>query len=176
MSVLTLDDVKSFLGLEADSVDDAKLLEIIDAAEASIVAKCGPLAPTVTVDRVRGGSPYLSLPSTPVVSLTTVTPVGSTALDVSKLYVSDAGIVEFVDGGTFSSRFYDVTYQAGRASCPPDLLRGTLEHVRHMYSSLTGGALRVGQKNAAGATPAGAYLFTWKVESLIAPYVQMGIG
>lgn len=174
MSVLLLQDVKNYLNI-TNTVSDAELQEFIDAAELSIANKCGPLVATSVTKRVRsGGKPALSLPTTPVISLTSVTPVGQTALDVSKLNADEGGAVEYLTGATFGALFYDVVWQAGYATTPLDLLQATKEHVRHLWESQQGGTRRPGSTTQP-APSAAAYAFTWRVNELIAPYLQAGI-
>lgn len=174
MSVLTLSDAKNHLNITVATYD-AELQITINAAEASIVRKCGPLIATAVTYRARGGKTSLLLPTTPVISLTTVTPVNGTALDITKLYAAPSGAVEYLTGGSFATCFFDVVYSAGRTVTPDDLLQAVREHVRHLWDAQRGSARRPGTETMQ-PTPGAAYAFTWKVNELMAPHVQPGIG
>lgn len=187
MSVLTLADAKRHLGKSASvTTDDVELQSVIDAAEAAIGSRTGPLQPTAVTSRVRGQAPNLLLPVTPVISLTSVVAVnGGDTINVADLTVQSSGVVEFIIGwGVAWARFwlpyYDVTYQAGRATCPPDLLFGVKELVRHLWDTQRGRARGPGLDSVgSGAQPAdvvgAAYLLIYRVMESIAPYMQSGI-
>ena len=169
MSVVTLAAAKAYQNITV-STYDAELQLFLDAAEASIVNKCGPLQSTAFTKRVRGGKAFLSLPTTPVLTLTSVTPVGGTALDVSKLNADPAGPIEYLAGGTFTAAFYDVVYTAGRTSLPADLAHAVKEHTRHLWESQQGGTRRPG--TTPGPAPGSEYIFTVRVDELISTYMQ----
>lgn len=180
MAVVTLDEAKAYLNISSTSTtSDAELGEFIDRAVAAIAARCGPLEATEKTSRVRGGWSALALPVRPVVSLTSITPLGEAALTVDDYLVTEGGIVEPEAGGWFGSRWYDVVYQAGRATVPDDLRLGVLEMLRHLWDTQrAGGSRRVGSGSSdstANTIPGAAYLFPFRVEQLIAPHVQVGI-
>lgn len=141
MSVLTLADAKTHLNIGASTSNDAELQTIIDAAEAAITQRVGPLEATATTSRVEGCGRTLILPVTPVISLTSVTPVGGSALTLSDLYLYvERGTVEWATpGGWFVASRYTVVYQAGRAALPKDLLLAIKELVRHLWDPQRGG-------------------------------------
>ncbi|NUR81001.1 MAG: hypothetical protein HOQ21_11220 [Dermatophilaceae bacterium] len=178
MSVLTLAAAKSHLNITT-TTDDAELQSVIDAAEAAIAYRCGPLAPTSQTVRLSGGGPSLILPTAPVVSVESVTPVGGTALSMADMFVNkDAGTVSLALGGTFGAGQYDVSFTAGRSSVPADLLLAIKELVRHLWSTQRGnapGAQTALPEDAAAAFGGGGFtggpLST--VEQLIAPYEQV---
>jgi hypothetical protein len=173
MSVATLADVKAYMNITT-STSDVELQKFIDAAEAAVVKRCGPLAATPVTKRVRGGKDVLTVSLTPVISLTSVTPVNSTALDVTKLNADPTGVIEYLAGGTFFMPFYDVVYSAGRASVPADLLEGVWEQARHQWESQIGGSRRPGTPTPPAAPVNSAALSPRTVE-LISPYMQGGI-
>jgi hypothetical protein len=177
MSVVQLAEAKTHLNMTA-STHDAEVQSLIDAAEAAIGERVGPLTATAETARVRGGRDALVLPTTPVASLTSVTPVEGTALTLSDLYLDEAaGLVTFESGGTFGARHYDVAYEAGRAECPDDLKLAVKELVRHIWSTQRGGTARPGSREseaAANTLPGAAYIFPFRVEQLIAPHEQAG--
>lgn len=177
MAAVTLVEVKAHLNISTTTQDD-ELAEFIARAEAAIAAKCGPLEPTAKTSRVRGGSSILALPSWPVLSLTSITPLGEPALTVADYVVTTGGIVEPAVGGSFPSRWYDVAYQAGRDTLPEDLRLGILELVRHLWQTQRGGSVRPGSRPSEGTAntiPGAAYLFPFRVEQLIAPYFRVAI-
>ena len=172
MSVLTLADAKTHLNITG-SASDTELQTFIDAAEGVIAKQCGPLTLTVRTDRVSGGSEGLVLPVTPVVSITSITPVLGTALTLSDLYVNTTtGIVEYTYGSSFWAREYDVTYTAGRATVPADLLMAVKEMTRHLWQSQRGSGARPGS-TASASTP--GFLIPNLVAELLTPYRQAGV-
>lgn len=179
MSVLTLAEAKAHLNI-TDSGSDAELQTFIDAAEAALAARVGPLGPVTTTARVAGGGRTLLLPVAPAVSITSVTPVGGTALTVGDLYLDQAGgAISYASNASFSSYWYDVVYVAGRAvnACPDDLLMADKELLRHMWTTQrpSGRFSSPLSDTAANTIPGAAYLFPFRVEALLAPYLP-GIG
>ena len=174
MSVVTLAQVKTHLNITVTTYD-TELQTFIDSAEAAIAEKTGPLTSVATTERVRGGgSPGLVVRETPIVSLTSVTPVGGAALTVADLTVTkSAGVIEWTSGATFRSEWYDVVYQAGRSTVPEDLKTGVKELVRHTWAASQRGAPR-GAAAAAQAGPQSAHLFVYMVQEHIQPHVQVG--
>lgn len=176
MSVLTLAAAKTHLNINS-ATHDAELQAFIDAAEAAIAKRVGPLASTATTSRVEGGD-VLSLPVTPVLSLTSVTPVNGAALTVGDLHVEPSGEVSYTSISTgFPAWRYTVVYNAGRSSLPSDLLLAVKELVRHMWTTQRGGSSRPNspQSDALSNTiPGSAYTFPIRVEQLIAPHIQVG--
>ncbi len=178
MSVLTLAQAKTHLNISV-TTHDTELQTVIDSAEAAIAQKCGPLASTSTTSRVQGESCSLVLPVPPVISLTSVTPVGGSALTLGDLLVAPGGVVEYASGGSFSESWYDVVYAAGRATCPADLLFAVKELVRHVWQTQRGPSGRPGSSassEASNSLPGSAYMFPFRVAQLIAPYEQPGFG
>lgn len=179
MSALTLADAKEHLNIP-DSVSDAEIQTFINAAESAVAQRVGPLVSTSKTLRVRGGATAL-LVAPPVISLTSVTPVGGTALTVSDLVVDfAAGIIEYAPttGFWFGQDWYDVVYDAGRAVCPPDLLMAVKLHLRDLWTTQRGkgGQLSTtagSQLPPAGTFPGASRQFRPEVEALIASHVPM---
>lgn len=169
-SVLSLPDAKKYLGIPDNVVThDEELQAFIDAAEAALERRVGPLQPKSRTDRVRGGS-ALSLLAMPAISLTSVTDVNGGSLSVDDLYLNGAaGVVTNVYGSSFPAREYDVTYSAGRASCPPDLMMALKELVRHLWRTQRGPGGTADQ-NAPGA----AFMMPNRVLELIGPHLAVG--
>lgn len=175
MAVVTLGEAKAHLNITA-TTSDTELETFIDRAEAAVVARCGPLAPVAVTSRVRGESNILALPTTPVISLTSITPLNASALTVTDYLVSEGGNVEHVIGAWFLARWYTVTYQAGRTTLAEDLRLGILELIRHMWDTQRGGLSRPGSPMSTAMSntmPGAAYLFPFRVEQLLAPHAQV---
>lgn len=185
MSALTLADAKTHLNISAtDTDDDVELQGFIDAAEAAVGKKCGALAATSMTARVAGGTGTLVLPTAPVVSLTSVTPVNGTAITLDNLYLDPAaGTVEYVSGIAFPQRRYDVVFEAGRTAVPPDLMLAVKELVRHLWLTQRGAA-----PGSPGALPnvgefevisdpsvSRSFSFPWRVEQLLAAYLLVDL-
>jgi hypothetical protein len=177
MSVLKLADAKRHLNITV-STHDGELQEHIDAAEAAIAEKCGPLTAATFTERVRGGGTGLVLRETPIVSVTSVTAVGGSAYDLDALDVDlSAGVIEWGSGQRFAIGRYDVVYQAGRAEVPKDLLSAIKELVRHTWETQRGPTARPGSRASEGASntlPGAAYAWPFRVTELLAPHVQVG--
>jgi uncharacterized phiE125 gp8 family phage protein len=172
---VTLYEVKAHLNI-TNQTSDAELYAFIDAAEAAIEKRTGPIVARAVTARVSGA---MTLPVYPAISLTSVTPYASTALDVSTLYVSPAGVVDYLSGGgSFPARDYTITYLAGwattAADVPADLRLAVLEMVRVLWSTTQrGSTARPGSAPPPDAAPfAGPGMD--RVEQLIAPYEMHG--
>ena len=177
MSVLLLADAATHLNIGGNQ-HDASLQAMIDAAEAVITQRCGPLTSTAVTARVRGGDMSLRLPTAPALSLTSVTPVNGTAITLTDLYLNKRwGRVSYNSGSLFYARFYDVVYSAGRTTCPDDLLMAVKELVRHLWLTQRGPTRRPGSEpseSTANTVPGAAYLLPFRVSELIAPHLQPG--
>lgn len=174
MATLSLSEAKTHLNISSSS-NDAEIELVIAAAEAAIAKRVGPLASTNVTVRVEGGW-SLVLPVIPAISLTTVTPVGGSALTGLHLDAA-AGVVTYDSGAGFPARYYDVVYVAGRAECPDDLLMAVKELVRHMWTTQRGGTQRPGSQPSealSNSLPGSAYAFPFRVEQLISPHTQPG--
>lgn len=172
MSVLTVAQAKAYLSITTDV--DAQLQTFIDAAEAAIATKCGPLAATTVTDQVTAASGALMLTTPPVISLTSVTPIGGgTALTLADLTLNQpSGVVSDVPSGT-----YTVVYSAGRSAVPPDLLMAVKELVRHLWNTQRGPTTRPGSitsETTSNTLPGAAYMMPFRVAELIAPHMQAG--
>lgn len=178
MSVLTLAEAKTHLGITVTTYD-AELQTFVDSAEAAIAAKVGPLSQTTRTDRVRGMGKELILPAAPVVSVTSVTPVGGAALDLTSIVVDyAAGVVAYVAATQYNfARFplpwYDVVYVAGRSTTPADLLQAIKELLRHLWVTQRGVTTRRPGSGDDDA-PAVGYAFPHRVLELLSPYMLSG--
>jgi hypothetical protein len=180
MSALVLSDAQEYLNTTA--ADAAKLQAVIDAAEAAIGARVGPLSATATTRRVR--TDYwcrtIALPVLPAISLTSVTYVGGAALTLADLYLDTTnGLVSYTDGLTsFIPGWYEVVYQSGRATLPSDLMLAVKELVRHMWTTQRGsGASRPGTappETLSNTLPGSAYTFPMRIEQLLVRHQRFG--
>jgi hypothetical protein len=145
MSVLTLAQAKTHLNITVATYD-TELQSFIDAAEAEVADRCGPLEATAVTQRIEGGVGTLVLRKSPAISLTSVTPYQASALTLTDLYLDTAaGLVTYNSGASFAASFYTVVYSAGRATCPPDLLLAVKELTREGWeASQRGPARRTG--------------------------------
>lgn len=178
MSVVDLGTARTFLKITGTD-DDAKLQVYIDGAEAAIAQRVGPLEATPVTDRIVPSGSALRLPTSPVISLTSVTPADGTALTLSDLYLDqDAGVVTYNNGIDFLARYYTVVYSAGRDTCPNDLKLAVLEQIRDNWTTAQrGGANRPApaKSTEVSNTVAGAnYELGYKVSQLIAPHIRPG--
>ena len=164
MSVLTLTQAKTHLNITV-STYDTELQDFIDAAETAIGKKVGPLTATVTTVKVWGGGPLL-LPTTPVISLTSITGSSGAAWDLTGLLVTAEGVVS---GVTFPTDLFTVVYSAGRPAVPSDLLMAVKEQVRHMWMTQRGGSKRPGSEESVPVP----YMFPDRVTALMVPYMQV---
>lgn len=180
MSVLDFDDVKAYLNITT-STDDDKVQATIDAAQQAIASRIGPLEPTVVTRRVRGGTIGLTMPLAPVISVTSVVPIGGgTPLALSTLDVdTSTGVVYLTNGWGFPNHAYTVTYTAGFNEVPADLMQALLELVRHLWRTQRGsGTARPGSAASSevdNKVPGAAYLFPIRIEQLLAPYLPFGV-
>lgn len=176
MSTVKLAEAKTHLNITKSDAD-GELQSTIDAAEATIAQHVGPLAPTTVTATLRGSS-LLLLPTAPVISLTSITGASGGALTVGDFTLdAAAGIVTYSSGAWFGSQWYTVVYQAGRTTCPADLLFAVKELVRHLWESQRNPARFPGSSISDGPldTPGAAYLMPYRVQELIAPHaVHLG--
>ena len=163
MAVLTLPELKRHLGAKAPD-DEADLTALITAAESAVAARCGPLEPTSVTKRIRGGR-SLVLPTTPVISVTTVTGKSGSVVAGGTYYLwGESGVV--TSDSEFSEEFYDVVFSAGRSACPADLKEAVKERARYIWQSRRGPANGIAGSESLNALK--------RSEELMAPYMQPG--
>jgi len=146
---------------------DTDLLDTIAAAEGVIAARCGPLVPTAVTATVRAiAGSAATVQVFPVISLTSATSSTGEVADLSRVTLSEAGVLTGLGQGTWT-----VVYEAGRVTCPPDLKQACLELVKHLWAIRRGaGSQRTPD------TPGAAHLLPYRVQTLIEPYLLPGIG
>lgn len=174
MAVLSLADAKTHLNITTTD-HDSELTAVIDAAEAVIADRCGPLESTAKTERLTSIDGDLVLSTIPAISLTSVTQVNGDALTLSDLYLyPESGVVTGVNS---SGVKYTVVYAAGRSTCPDSLLLAVKELVRHIWSTQRGSTRRPGSTasdHTSNTLPGAAYLLPFRVSELIAPHLQAG--
>jgi hypothetical protein len=186
MGVLTLPEIKEHLNITV-STFDAELTSFGTRAEAAVASRCGPLASTPVTTKLRGFSPVLRPQVTPILSLTSITPTGGSALTLSLFVTPEVGlrgpqVVEWLaPGGIFNAAWYDVVYNAGRSTLPEDLRLAALEGVRYFWQTQLGEAPAslpvVGDPHERAAVLGEVIegsVFPWpRVQHLIEPYEQV---
>jgi hypothetical protein len=184
MSVLTLTEVKTHLNITVETYD-AELPGFIAAAESAISRRVGPLEVAAATAVLKGGGrAMLVVPTLPAVSLTSVTDVWGTVVDVSRLRLDRDGVLEFKTCGCFSAKSYTVAYTVGWGtvtedvwSGPADLHVAALELARHLWSSQRGGGQRPGAPSStelSNTLPGSAFAMPFRVAQLIEPYLPLG--
>jgi hypothetical protein len=175
VTVLSLDEAKSHLNMTS-TVDDAELSAVVDAAEAAIAKRVGPLEPTDVTSIINCGGWALTLPQRPVISITSVVatvPFGTVTVPTDLVVDGESGVVTSQMWAIPAAR-YTVTYVAGRDDLPADLLFAVKEMVRHLWRSQRGSASLPGQGGGDTATP--GYLIPNAVAELLQPHKIYGFG
>jgi hypothetical protein len=171
---IVIPDVRNHLNITDGKYDD-ELANFLNAAVAAISQVVGPLEPTTVTRSVPGGW-RLILPDAPVVSVTSVTPVGTglTALDLADLdFNLGAGLVDYGSGSAFPYSRYTVVYVAGRTTLPADLRLAVLELVRHYWVTQRGATSMPGSPvgdSYGNTVPGAAYAMPFRVSELLAPH------
>jgi len=173
MSVLDLASVKAHLNITVATYD-AELQTFIDGCEAAVAEKTGPLTSTATTERVSGGGCGLVLRTSPVVSLTSVTPVNGSAYSLTLLTVDkSAGVIEWLSGARFQTGWYDVVFQAGRSTVPEDLKLGIKDLIRDNWTHSQRGA-RPARAADESLPPWASITFSTAVMQKLNPHIQVG--
>lgn len=175
MSVVLLVDAKRHLNIEAQA-NDGELQAMLDGAEDRIAKSIGPLQPEEQTVRVDGCREFLRLVVTPVISLTSVTPVGGADI-AADCHAYPSGRVELNAGGMFTARRYDVVYQAGRADLSPNIELAIKELVRAIWEKSKRGAKRPGRESDALANTMtqAPWTLPFSVSQLLASELPPGV-
>jgi hypothetical protein len=138
--LVSIDDVKAYLGGDLQSNDDSVLTRLITAASAFFTTACGnPILARSYVELYDGkGSTRLYLRNTPVIAVTSVA-IDEVPIPAS-IAVADPGWVQngnvIILFGYWFSRGYAnvaVSYQAGYAATPADVAEAVIELVGLRY-------------------------------------------
>lgn len=146
ISIVSLAKVKTQIG-STSTINDEELRDYIISATENIEFSCGIFAPRTFTDRLIGTDVFW-LTKTPVLSLTSFTPVrswASPAIAVADVVLNTAtGEVSRVDGATFVGE-YDIVYKAGRAVIPSSVQDACQIIVQHRVQTRRGpGAVAAG--------------------------------
>jgi hypothetical protein len=183
VSVLSLPAAKLHLNITTDT-NDVEIQSTIDAAEAAIGRKVGPLETTTITSRVSGCAGALVLPTLPVVSVTTVTGSDASTITAGDLVADPSGVVAYAARGSFTAVAYTVVYEAGWGTVaedvwtgPADLLQAIKEMTRHLWVTQRGGSTRPGSTPPdalSNTLPGSAFALPIRVQQLVEPYIPLG--
>lgn len=173
--LLSIEDARQHLNLTSDD-QDAELEVYLAAVTEAIEAYIGPVGRRTVTETVYPSSGVLLLRTTPVLSLTSVTPYLSAALTVGSLTVdTSAGIVYPGSYGGFYASRYDVVYVAGRAAVPAAVNLAARLVLQRLWDTQQGQS--VSPRAGFGAedlgdtgTAAFAYVKSYGVRELLDPY------
>lgn len=130
-SHLSIEDARARLN---KTVTDAEIEDMIASAVSEQERKVGAIAPRTVTETVTARNGRLWLNTRPVLSVTSAT-LGGVGQDVSG-WVQSYGII--TSPSVWLSGAYTVTYRAGRAPVPQDLVEAGLLRVQHSYETQRG--------------------------------------
>ncbi len=164
MAVLTAAEMALRLNVR-DVGMEPEIEATIAEATAHIEQIVGPLEPSTRTALVSVSSGVATVPVWPVLSVTSGVDSSGVAVDVSAVKVRPGGVLS-----SCPASLYEVTYEAGRVSCPADLKAALSELVRHLWQA---------RRPASGpATPpdgqAPGYLLPYRVATLLEPHRLAG--
>lgn len=197
MAFLDLTLVKRHLNVTGNG-HDAEVQAMIDTAEAVIERIVGPVTPTAQDEWHDGGGQLIRLLCAPVTTVAAVTEsTGSTTFSLTEQALGGSSfdsygytidkpegvLIRRVSGSAsrFASgrRNVHVTYTAGWATPPADLVMAGQELTRHLWGTQRGsGVQRPGAKPPealSNTLPGAAYALPIRVEQLLRPYASPGI-
>ncbi|MGZ4663593.1 MAG: hypothetical protein ACXV5Q_00705 [Frankiaceae bacterium] len=176
MSAVPLAEVKAHLQMDPNrTTNDFELQRFIDAAEAAISHRTGPLAPTETIERHDGGSRQIVLRQPRATALTALTYADGTQATLTDYDLDlGTGILYWSYGTTgyfyAGPREITVTYLAGFDPLPEDLRHAVKELTRHLWETQRGNnSARPGFQDE---PPVAGAFSSWplRVQELVAPY------
>ena len=139
MPILSLPEARAALSLrDADDERDALIVEFCAGVDAVVEGYLGDwvVAREVTIDAPASGV----LPGRSVVSVVSGEyRDGSGAVDVSGMYVTDAGILATSDGSALPSRPWRVTLEVGSDEVAAGIKRGAAEILVQAWATQRGG-------------------------------------
>lgn len=171
-AIISVADAKELLRVTDTKFDD-DLKFFIESLTRFIDKYCGPMVPRLVTERHTAGARTLMLRQIPVyvpagqttdlVSITPVLTYGVPYDDLSLLSVDHAtGEVIHTVGLPFYYGSYDVTYWAGRAYIPPNVLLAAQVILKHWWA-LERPSARPGQGPATGAADEPALLWGFAI-------------
>lgn len=174
--LLSLDDAKQHLNITS-TTNDSELELYLAAVTDAIEAYIGPVGRRTVTETVYPSSGVLLLGTTPVISLTSVTPYAGTGLTVGTLILSaSAGIVYPGTYSTFYAASYDVVYTAGRASVPTAVQMAARLVLQRLWETQRGGSSSPARvigavgEDFSTESAAFAYVVSYGVRELLDPY------
>ncbi|GIH91941.1 hypothetical protein ACFFMN_33955 [Planobispora siamensis] len=137
--IVSIEDARVHLNL-TNTAEDAELREMIRAVTEPIERHTGVVLRRTVVEQHRGGY-SLVLHKTPILSITSVTGIGSALdQDVAELLPGEmSGVVRRRDGAWISGPV-TVTYTAGRTDVPPHIRLAALMILQHLWETQRGAA------------------------------------
>jgi hypothetical protein len=138
--LLTLAEAKQQLDIETTS-HDTELQVYVDSLASVIEAYVGAVEVREVTETVDGSGPLLALRTTPVISLTSLTPVldGRTTPDVARLVVDGpSGVVRHLGGEQFARGPWTAVYSAGRPVVPATIKLAALILLQHLWRTQYG--------------------------------------
>lgn len=182
MALLTLDEAKAQLNIRT-TANDAELNMYIEALTSVIEGYVGVVEQREVTETVTGQGPTVVLLQTPVLSLTSMTPVetGGTAVDTAGLFVDGpSGVVMYANRTAFSAGPWTAVYTAGRATIPPTIRLAALLLLQHLWRTKNGAARGGGGADDYSVTepiPGFGYAVPNRVLELLEPFrMPPGIG
>lgn len=142
MALLSLADAKQQLDIDTTS-HDTELQVYIDAMTAVIERHVGPVENRSVTETVSGRGTTLCLLQTPVVSLTSLTPLlaGGLPLTTGDVIVdNELGVIRRVDGSVFYGGPWSALYTAGRGGVPPTINLAARILLQHLWRTQYGAA------------------------------------
>lgn len=178
MSLLTLDEAKAQLDITT-TTHDVELQAYIDSLTSVIEGIVGPVENRSVTEDIEGCGRTLALLHTPVVSLTSLTPVLATGLpvDVAGLHVDGkTGIIRRTDGTPFAGGPWTAVYTAGRGAVPPTINLAARILLQHLWRTQYGASRGLGSigggddYDVTQPVPGFGYAVPNRVLELLQPY------
>lgn len=178
MALLTLAEAKTQLDITTTTYD-TELQAYVDSLTSVIEGFVGPVENRAVTETAEGTGCTLALLSTPVVALTSLTPIrtGSAPVDVAGLHVDGTtGIVRRLDGGRFTGGPWTAAYTAGRGTVAPTInlaARILLQHLWRTQYGASRAGVGVGGGDDYAVTepiPGFGYAVPNRVLQLLEPY------
>lgn len=142
MALLTLDKARRQLAIES-TTDDDELQDFLDGMTETIEGYIGAVEQRTVTETQDGSGRTLCLRTTPVVSLTGVTPIlsGGAAVDVSALHLDGAtGVIRRLDNARWAGGPWTVVYEAGRPEIPAGVRLAARILLQHLWRTRYGAA------------------------------------
>jgi hypothetical protein len=153
--IMSLRDGKQQLNLPLTSTThDEELRGFIAATTDAVEFFTGPVAVRTYSERIDGDRPMLVLTHTPVVSVTSITPIltgGTSYLPADVDVDADTGTVQLLTGGWFTGGPWRVAYKAGRPVVRGGIQKASHIILQHMWRTQRGPVSTLRSRGAAAA-------------------------